>query len=68
MILPELEDLDNMSMLVGNCLFSTLGPEARIQIIQLTNQCNLIEAVDNIGDDTTKIADWFRCSKLFEGL
>lgn len=82
MNLPDQRDLDEMAFLVGKVDFDQLGPESRIQIIQLVQEQLKVEelevisdrlkenneALNNLDCELTKIGDWFRCSKLFEGL
>lgn len=79
--LPAIQDLDDMAFLVGRLEFDQLGPEARLQIIQLVLQADIGEQLNNIVDgitelekalrdievDTTKMGDWFKNSRLWEG-
>jgi len=74
--LPAQQDLDDMAELVGGhgVTFNTLGPEARIQVIQLVNQCDAVAelnsirvGIDNLDHELTKVGDWFKNSRLYEG-
>jgi hypothetical protein len=50
MSLPNFEDLDAMAMLVAGkpLQFSHLGPEARLQVLTLVNQRDLIDTIENL--------------------
>jgi hypothetical protein len=79
--LPAIQDLDDMAFLVGRLEFDQLGPEARLQVIQLVLQADIGEQINALVDgvtelekalrdvevDTTKIGDWFKNSRLWEG-
>lgn len=83
MIFPEIHDLDTMTALIAgdNVRFDDLGPESRIQIVTLVSQTKMsndlfeiaeqmVLVVDKLTDmeiDTTRIGEWFKHSKLFEG-
>lgn len=76
MELPSANDLDDMAELVGGAgvTFASLGPEARIQVIQLVNQCDLLTEVANVSTrlsdldhELTKVGEWFKYSKTYEG-
>lgn len=70
--LPRTEDLDAMADLIAGLSFDQLGPEARIQVIGLVAQGDIIEelghlktALDDLYQPIDKIADWFRNSKVY---
>lgn len=74
MELPAESDLDDMASLIAGpgVTFATLGPEARIQVIQLVNQCDTVSEMariaDKLGDldhELTAVGDWFRNSKVY---
>lgn len=74
--LPTREDIDAMVELIGgpNAEFDNLPPADRMQIVALVNQSDAISEVSHLRgelEDANKhlsvIADWFRCSKTYEG-
>lgn len=75
MATPELDDLNEMAALIlPSMTFDQLGPEARIQIIQLVNQSDMVEMLSGINDqissieeDTRAMGEWFKKSRLWEG-
>lgn len=55
----------------GAC-FDALSVPDKMRIVELVNQCDMIEAVaelkvgfDNIDHELTAIGDWFRNSKVY---
>jgi len=76
MDLPDINDLNEMAELIGGqgMCFDNLGPEARVQVVGLVNQCDIVaelnrlrEGIDNLDHELTKVGEWFKNSRLYEG-
>lgn len=72
MFVPEPDDLDEMTQLIlgPGAVFEQLGPESRIQVIQLVNQSDTAEMLSKIHDvlndievDFRAVGEWFRVSR-----
>lgn len=66
MILPDEDELDEVSQLIGGVDFVALGPEARIQIVTLAMKGKELAALDLLDDRLTHVSDWFRVSRIYE--
>lgn len=76
MSVPEREDIDEMVTLIGgpNASFDALPPADKMRIIELVNQGDAVdelrqirEGIGNLDHELTKVGDWFKNSKLWEG-
>lgn len=83
MNLPDFEDLDAMTRLIGgdNAEFDAVPVADKMRIIELCNQANAFTAIvhirdslekiegyiDRIDDNIAKVGDWFKYSKTYEG-
>lgn len=74
--LPAREDIDAMVELIGGpkASFENLSPADRIAIVGLVNQADLIGeiaavkgAIEDLDHELTKVGDWFKNSRLYEG-
>jgi len=81
--LPARDDIDAVVELIGGPMarFENLPPADRIAIVGLVNQSDLIaetaRVADNLAEiekqlancdvELTKVGDWFRCSRVYEG-
>ena len=76
MDLPARQDIDDMVALIGgpNASFDLLSIPDRMRVIELVNQTDAVsilstieDRIDRIDDHLVKVADWFRCSRTYEG-
>jgi hypothetical protein len=70
MLLPSESDLDQIAGMIdpGNALrFQDLGPEARLQVLNLAILAEISHGLDSLCEDTAKVGDWFKHSRLWDG-
>lgn len=70
MALPSKELLDETAALIGgaNCKFDNLPPDNKVQVLNIACQANIHSELYDISCDLRNVSDWFKHSKLFEGL
>ncbi|WLJ71062.1 hypothetical protein [Sphingomonas phage Kimi] len=69
MIIPTEDQLNEIAGLIApGMTFPQLGPEARLQVLNLAILAEISHSLDSIAGDTAKVGDWFKHSKLWDGM
>ena len=68
MIVQSEEQLDEIAgLIVPGMTFKQLGPESRLQVLNLAILAEISHSLDSITVDTARMGEWFKHSKLWEG-
>ncbi|WLJ71212.1 hypothetical protein [Sphingomonas phage Birtae] len=67
--LPSESELNEVAELIAGkgVTYDRLSPENRALIVKIAIQADISDTLAAMLDDTGKVADWFKHSKLWEG-